>query len=92
MTFLICGVLRNLESFPVVIYLFKVSNRNTGTRYEISSKLKTRRSQRYQNDVNDCCIMMSSCQWSLSGVFIANFEQISFFSSFFELLTLRNEK
>ena len=50
------------------IYLFKVSNRNTGKRSEICSKLTIKTLERRQ--------------WRHSGVFIVNFEDIShlFFS------------
>ena len=43
--------------------MFKVTNRNTRTRYEICSKLKIKTPER--------------CQWRRSGVFVFNFEHIS---------------
>ena len=51
---------------PVNIYLLKVNNRNTRARCEISSKLTIKTPERRQ--------------WSLSGVFIVNFEYISHLS------------
>ena len=58
---------------PASIYLLKVSNRNTTTRCEISSKLAIKTPER--------------TQWRRSGVFIVNFEHISHLGLFL-LLTL----
>ena len=59
---------------PASIYLLKVSNRNTTTRCEISSKLAIKTPER--------------TQWRRSGVFIVNFEHISDLVIVFLLLTL----
>ena len=55
-------------------YMFKVNHKNTRIRCEICSKLtiKTRERQ----------------QWRRSGVFIVNFEHMSYFVLVFQLLTL----
>ena len=58
---------------PPVIYLRKVSNRNTKTRCEICSKLTINTPERRQ--------------WCRSGVFIVNFEHISHLVLVFLLLT-----
>ena len=58
---------------PASIYLLKVSNRNTTTRCEISSKLAIKTPER--------------TLWRRSGVFIVNFEHISHLGLFL-LLTL----
>ena len=60
--------------YPVGIYLFKVNNRDTRTRYEICSKLTIKTPERRQ--------------WRRSGVFIVNFEKISHLVLVFLLLTL----
>ena len=60
--------------YPVGIYMFKVNNRNTRTRYEICSKLTIKTPER--------------CQWRRSGVFIVTFEHISHHVLMFLLLTL----
>ena len=49
--------------YPAVNFMFKVSNRNTVTRYEMCSKLTIKTPERRQ--------------WRGSGVFIVNFEHIS---------------
>ena len=55
---------------PAGIYLLKVNNRNTRTRCEICSKLTIKTLER--------------CHWRSFGVFIVNFEHISYlFSSVF---------
>ena len=59
---------------PAGIYLFKVNNRNTRTRWEICSKLTINTPERRQ--------------WRRSGVFIVNFEHISHLVLVFLLLTL----
>ena len=56
------------------IYLLKVNNRNTRTRWEICSELAIKTSQRRH--------------WCRSGVFIVNFEHISRIFLVFLLLTL----
>ena len=61
--------------FPDGIYLLKVNNRNTRTRCEICSKLRIKTPERQQ--------------WRHFGVFIVNFEHISFLVSLFLLLTLK---
>ena len=48
---------------PAGNYMFKVNNRNTKTRSEISSKLTIKKLERRQ--------------WRRSGIFIVNFEHIS---------------
>ena len=55
-------------------YMFKVNNRNTGTRRRIWSKLTIKTPERRQ--------------WHRSGVFIVSFEYISHFVVVFLLLTL----
>ena len=59
---------------PAGNYLFKGSNRNTTTMYEICSKLTIKTTERGQ--------------WRRSVVFIVNFEQISPIFLVFLLLTL----
>ena len=54
--------------------MFKVNNRNTRTRCEICSKLTIKTPERRQ--------------WRRSGVFIVNFEHISYLALVFLLLTL----
>ena len=51
-----------LKHCPPGIYLLKVNNRNTRTRYEICSKLTIKTLERRH--------------WRRSGVFIVNFEHI----------------
>ena len=53
-------------SFPTSIYLLKVNDRNTRTRYEIRSKLIRKRPEGHQ--------------WPRSGAFIVNFEHIAHLS------------
>ena len=60
-------------TFPVGNHMFKVNNKNTGTRCEICSKLTIKTTERRE--------------WRRSGVFIANFEHISYLVLFL-LLTL----
>ena len=60
--------------YPVGIYMFKFNNRNTRTRYEIRSKLTIKTPERRK------------CR--RSGVFIINFEHISYFVLMFLLITL----
>ena len=60
--------------YPADIYLFKVNNRNTRTSCEICSKLTIKTSERRH--------------WRRSGVFIVNFEHISYLLLVFLLLTL----
>ena len=59
---------------PAGIYLFKVNNGNTRAMCESCSKLKVKTPERRQ--------------WSHSGVFIVNFEQISHIVLVFPLLVL----
>ena len=49
---------------PTSNYMFKVNNRNTRTKCDICSKLTIKTPER--------------CHWRRSGVFIVNFEHISF--------------
>ena len=58
---------------PAGIYLLKVSNRNTKTRFEICSKLTIKTPERRQ--------------WRRSGVFV-NFKHVSHLVLVFLLLTL----
>ena len=60
---------------PANVYLFKANNGSTKKRYEICSKLSIKTSE--------------GRQWRRSGVFIANFEHISYLSLVFLLLTLK---
>ena len=64
-----------ITSFPEGIYLFKVNNRNTRTRCEISPKLTTKTPER-------------PLQWGRSGVFIVNFKHIWQLFLVFLFLTL----
>ena len=61
-------------TFQLTFYLFKVNSRNTRKMYEISSKSTIKTSERRQ--------------WRRSGVFIVNFEHISYFFQVLLLLTL----
>ena len=63
-----------IENNPAGIYLLKVNNRNTWTRYEIYSELTMKTPERRQ---------LGRC-----GVFIVNFEHISHLVLIFILLTL----
>ena len=54
-----------ISSNPANIYLFKVNNKNTRKRCEINSKLTIKTPERRQ--------------WRRLGVFIVNFEHISYF-------------
>ena len=60
------------------IYLLKVSNRNTGTRCEICSKLTIKTPPERRN-------------WRRSGVFVVNFEHISQLVLVFLLSTLKRQ-
>ena len=64
----------NFQTTPMDIYLLKVNNRNTRTRFEICSKLKIKTPERRY--------------WRRSGVFIVNFELTSHLVLEFLLLTL----
>ena len=64
-----------LKLNPAYIYLFKVNNRNSKKRCEISSKLTIKTPKRHQKR---------------HPVFIANFEHISHLFLAFLLLTLNN--
>ena len=59
----------NITVIPASIYMLKVNNKNTRTRYEICSKLTIKTPERHH--------------WRLSVVFIANFEYISHFALVF---------
>ena len=59
---------------PVGNYMFKVNNRNIRAKCEICSKLTIKTPER--------------CHWRRSGVFIVNFEHISYLALMFLLLTL----
>ena len=63
-----------LIHYPANIYLFKVNNRNIRKRYDICSKLTIKTPERRH--------------WRRSGVFIVNFEHISYLFLMFLLLTL----
>ena len=65
---------RVVPYIPAGIYLLKVNNRNTRTRCEICSKLTINTPERRH--------------WRRSGVFIVNFEHISYLVLVFLLLTL----
>ena len=62
------------KTYQVGIYLLKVNDRNTKTRYEICSIVRIKTPER--------------CQWRRSGIFILNFEGISYLVLVFLLLTL----
>ena len=62
------------KNIPAGNYRFKVNNRNTGIRCEICSKLAIKTLERRQ--------------WRHSGVFIVNFEHISYLALVLLLLTL----
>ena len=61
-------------AFPANIYLLKANNRNTRTSCEICSKLTLNTPERFH--------------WRRSGLFIVNFEHISYLVLVFLLLTL----
>ena len=63
------------KSIPLGIYMFKVNNRNARTRCEICSKLTIRTLEQHH--------------WRRFGVFIVNFEHISYLVLVYLLLTLR---
>ena len=58
--------------------MFNVNNRKSRTRREIYSKLTITKPERRQ----------WQCQWRRSGVFMVNFEHISYLALVFLLLTL----
>ena len=64
----------SIDTYPVGIYLLKVNNRNTRTRFEICSKLTIKIPERRQ--------------WRRFGIFITNFEHILHLVPIFLLLTL----
>ena len=64
----------NTPLFPAGNYIFKVNNRNTRTRCEICSKLTIKIPERRY--------------WRRSGIFIVNFDHISYLVVVFLLLTL----
>ena len=70
-------IFSGLTGNPAYIYLFKVNNRNTRKRWEISSKLTIKTPERHH--------------WRRSGFFIVNFEHISHLFQVFLLLTLNKE-
>ena len=61
---------------PAAIYMFKVSNRNTRTRFKLCSKLTTKTLVWYH--------------WHRSGVFIVNSKHISHLALLFLFLTLNS--
>ena len=63
-----------ITASPAGIYLLKVNNRNTRTRFEICSNLMIKISE--------------PRHWRVSGIFIVNFEHISHFVLVVLLLTL----
>ena len=74
--FIFCVVwnMRLINNFLAGIYLVKINNRNTRTRYEICSKLTMKTPE--------------WCHWRRSGVFIVNFEHVLRLVLMFLLLTL----
>ena len=64
----------DIATYPVSIYMFKVNNRNTRTKCEMSSMLTIKTQKRRQ--------------WRRSDVFVVNFEHISHLILVFLLLTL----
>ena len=75
-----CRIWRGIEikqNISTSIYLFKDNNRSTSKRCEIPSKSTIKTSER--------------SDWRRSGVFIVNFEFISFIFLVFLLLTLNKE-
>ena len=60
--------------FPIRQYMFKINNRNTNARCGTCSKLPIKTPDRGQ--------------WHRSGIFIVNFEHISYLVLVFLLLTL----
>ena len=75
-----CRIWRGIEikqNISTSIYLFKDNNRSTSKRCEIPSKSTIKTSER--------------SDWRRSGVFIVNFELISFIFLLFLLLTLNKE-
>ena len=67
-------LLLNLNLLPAGIYLLKINNRNTRARCETCSEFTIKTPERRQ--------------WPRSGVFIVNFEHISYLVLVFLLLTL----
>ena len=63
-----------IDCYPAGNYIFKVNNRNTKTKCEICSKLTIKIPERRH--------------WRRSGIFIVNFEHISYLVLVFLLLTL----
>ena len=61
-----------METYPASIYLLKVNNGNTKTMYETCSKLTIKTTERRR--------------WCRLGVFIVNFEHISYLVLVFLLL------
>ena len=76
MSFFVAIMLRasSRRAYPAGIYLLKVNNRNTRTRFEKCSKLTIKTPQRRQ--------------WRCSGVFIVNFQHILHLVLVFLWLTL----
>ena len=54
----------NMKRYPATIFLFKVNNKNTWKKCEISSNITTKTPERHH--------------WCCSGVFVANFEESSY--------------
>ena len=73
-TLLALGIKLMKFEYPPGIYLLKVNNRNTRTRCEICSKFTIKTPKRRH--------------WRRSGVFIVNFEHISYLVLVLLLLTL----
>ena len=67
-------ITNDIKVHPANIYLLKVNNKGTRKRCKICSKLTIKTPQ--------------ICQWLCSGVFVVNFEHISYIFLVFLLLTL----
>ena len=79
------GTLVILKKFQVGNYMFKVNNRNTRTRFKICSKLTIETTERrlflIENECETpigCLTLCSIKNWHRYGVFIVNFEHISY--------------
>ena len=66
-----------IEVYPAGIYLLKVNNRNTRRRCEIYSKLTIKTPERPHLGCSGVFIInFEHISWGRSGVFIVNFEHI----------------
>ena len=66
------------SGYPAHIYLFEINNKNNRIKFEICSNLTIKTPERRHSGV----------EWRRSGVFIVNFEHISYLVLVFLLSTL----